>query len=106
MFKMDKKHCRFCGKELKHTMVDLGLSPISNEYVTEENVDLGQYFYPLHVMVCEGCYLSQVVEHKAPEQIFSDYKYFSSYSTSWLEHCSKYVDMIVKRLSLDKNSMV
>lgn len=106
MFKMDNKHCRFCGKELKHTMVDLGLSPISNEYVTEENVDSGQYYYPLHVMVCEDCYLSQVVEYKAPEQIFSDYKYFSSFSTSWLEHCSKYVDMIVKRLSLDKNSMV
>lgn len=106
MFKMENKQCRFCGKELKHTMVDLGLSPISNEYVSKENVDSGQYYYPLHVMVCEDCYLSQVMEYKAPEQIFSDYKYFSSFSTSWLEHCSKYVDMIVKKLSLDKNSMV
>lgn len=106
MFKMENKQCRFCGKELKHTMVDLGLSPISNEYVSKENVDSGQYYYSLHVMVCEDCYLSQVMEYKAPEQIFSDYKYFSSFSTSWLEHCSKYVDMIVKKLSLDKNSMV
>jgi len=87
-------------------MVDLGLSPISNEYVVKENVDIGQYYYPLHVMVCESCYLSQAMEYKAPEQIFTNYKYFSSFSKSWLEHCKKYVDMIVKRLFLGKNSIV
>ena len=103
---MDNKHCRFCGKELKHTLVDLGLSPISNEYIGEENIDLGQYYYPLHVMVCENCFLAQAMEYKAPEQIFTDYKYFSSFSKSWLEHCKKYVDMIVKRLELNKESLV
>lgn len=103
---MDNKHCRFCGRKLNHTMVDLGLSPISNEYVTEENLDFGQYYYPLHVMVCDECYLAQVMEYKAPEQIFTDYKYFSSYAKSWLEHCRKYVDMIVGRLSLNEKSMV
>lgn len=74
---MDNKHCRFCGKELKHSMVDLGLSPISNEYVEEENIDMGQYYYPLHVMVCEHCFLAQTIEYKAPEQIFTNYKYLS-----------------------------
>lgn len=103
---MNKKQCRFCGKELKHTMVDLGLSPISNEYVTKEHVDLGQYYYPLHVMVCEECLLAQAMEYKAPEQIFTNYKYFSSYSKSWLEHCKRYVDMIIERLSLNKGSLV
>ncbi|MCI8454958.1 MAG: class I SAM-dependent methyltransferase [Lachnospiraceae bacterium] len=103
---MDRKQCRFCGKELKHTMVDLGLSPISNEYVTKENVDLGQYYYPLHVMVCEECLLAQAMEYKAPEQIFTNYKYFSSYSKSWLEHCKRYVDRIVDRLSLGRESLV
>lgn len=69
---MEMKHCRFCGRELRHTMVDLGLSPISNEYVARENLDKGQYYYPLHVMVCDGCFLAQVAEYKAPEQIFTD----------------------------------
>lgn len=103
---MDNKHCRFCGKELKHSMVDLGLSPISNEYVEEENIDMGQYYYPLHVMVCEHCFLAQTIEYKAPEQIFTNYKYLSSYSKSWLEHCHSYVEMIVKRLRLTKDSFV
>lgn len=103
---MDNKHCRFCGKELRHSMVDLGLSPISNEYIKEENIDRGQYYFPLHVMICDECYLAQVMEYKAPEQIFTNYKYFSSYSQSWLKHCSDYVDMIVERLSLSSESHV
>ena len=103
---MDNKHCRFCGKELHHSMVDLGLSPISNEYVEEKDIDAGQYFYPLHVMICDNCFLAQTMEYKAPEQIFTNYKYLSSYSTSWLRHCENYVDMIVKRLELNKDSMV
>lgn len=103
---MDNKHCRFCGKELKHTLVDLGLSPISNEYIEKENLDSGQYFYPLNVMVCDECFLAQVMEYKVPEQIFTNYKYFSSFSKSWLAHCKRYVDMIIGRLSLDSNSMV
>lgn len=103
---MDNKYCRFCGHMLKHTMVDLGLSPISNEYVSRENLDRGQYYYPLHVMVCDKCFLAQVMEYKAPEQIFTDYKYFSSFSTSWLEHCKRYVEMIVDKLSLNQESFV
>lgn len=103
---MENKKCRFCGHTLKYTMADLGLSPISNEYVSKENLDRGQYYYPLHVMVCDKCFLAQVMEYKAPEQIFTDYKYFSSFSTSWLEHCRKYVDMIVEKLSLNQQSFI
>lgn len=103
---MDNKKCRFCGSKLKYTMADLGLSPISNEYVSKENLDSGQYYYPLHVMVCDKCFLAQVMEYKAPEQIFTNYRYFSSFSTSWLDHCKKYVEMIVDRLSLNRESFV
>ena len=103
---MDNKHCRFCGRGLRYSMVDLGLSPISYEYVSEEEIDVGQYFYPLHVMICDNCFLAQAMEYKAPEQIFKNYKYLSSYSTSWLKHCENYVNMIVKRLSLNRENMV
>ena len=103
---MDNQHCRFCGKILKHTFVDLGLSPISNEYLKKDSLDKGQYFYPLTVKVCDKCFLVQAMEYQKPEDIFTDYKYFSSFSTSWLEHCRTYVDMIVKRLSLCENSLV
>lgn len=103
---MDNKHCRFCGKKLQYTFADLGLSPISNEYIIEENLDKGQYYYPLTVKVCDKCFLVQALEYQKPEEIFTNYKYFSSFSTSWLQHCQSYVDMIVQRLKLDENNMV
>lgn len=103
---MDNQHCRFCGKILKHTFADLGLSPISNEYLEKKSLDKGQYYYPLTVKVCDTCFLVQALEYQKPENIFTDYKYFSSFSTSWLEHCHRYVDMIVERLDLNENSLV
>lgn len=98
--------CRFCGNELKHTFIDLGLSPLSNEYVAGEALEYGQRFFPLNVQVCENCYLVQAMEYQNPEKIFSDYKYFSSFSESWLKHCKEYVEMIVPRLGLNSDSMV
>lgn len=103
---MENNKCRFCGHELKETFVDLGLSPLSNEYITRENLKKGQQFYPLNVMVCEECFLVQAMEYQKPENIFTDYKYFSSYSQTWLEHAEKYVDMIVSRLQLSSSSQV
>lgn len=98
--------CRFCGGRLDHTLIDLGLSPISNEYIREEQLDQGQFFYPLKVSICENCFLAQVQEYEKPENIFHDYKYFSSFSSGWLRHCREYVDMIVPRLGLSGDSMV
>lgn len=103
---MKKNCCRFCGNPIETSMVDLGLSPIANEYIEKENLDAGQYYYPLNVLVCEKCHLVQVAEYRSPENIFVDYKYFSSFSTSWLKHCKEYVDMIVGRLRLDENKKV
>ena len=103
---MGRNICRFCGAKLKTSMVDLGLSPIANEYVEEKNLNEGQYYYPLNVMVCEKCFLVQVATYRKPEEIFVDYKYFSSFSKSWLKHCKEYVDMIVKRLQLNEKKRV
>jgi len=103
---MESIKCRFCGTELRHILADLGLSPLSNEYLSPEDSTKGQYFYPLMVHVCEKCYLVQAMEFRKPETIFTNYKYFSSFSKSWLEHCKKYVDMIVPFLNLGANSLV
>lgn len=87
--------------------VDLGLEPLSNDYIQKESVGRGQYQLPLRAAVCGNCRLVQVLDFEMPEGIFnSEYKYFSSYSTSWLKHCKAYVDMIVDRLSLNSHSVV
>ena len=104
--KLDNQHCRFCGHELKHSFADLGLSPLSNEYLEKGDLDCGQMFYPLNVKVCGQCFLVQAAEYRRPEQIFGEYQYFSSYSGSWLAHCKAYVDQIVPRLSLGAGSRV
>lgn len=103
---MDNQHCRFCGQKLKHTFLDLGLSPLSNEYLQRTDIDHGQIFFPLKVTVCEHCFLTQAAMYQRPEQIFRNYKYFSSYSKSWLAHCKAYVDMIVQKLELGATSKV
>lgn len=101
-----KNLCRFCGKELTTDFADLGLSPISNEYLSAENSRKGQMFYPLHARVCSECFLVQADAYSSPEKIFDDYKYLSSNSQMWLRHAENYVNMIIGRLSLDENSLI
>ncbi len=98
--------CRFCGSSLKHTFVDLGMSPLCESYVAADQLNQMEPFYPLHVRVCEACYLVQLEEYVSAGHIFSEYAYFSSYSDSWLKHSSNYVDMISERLSLGPESLV
>src|SRR5437667_9350894 len=98
--------CRFCGAKLQHLLVDLGMSPLCENYVSPEKANQMEAFYPLHVYVCESCFLAQLEQYVSPEEIFSEYAYFSSYSDSWLEHSKHYTDMIVSRLGLDKSSTV
>ena len=86
--------CRFCREPLWHTFVDLGMSPLCESYLTAEQLNRMEPFYPLHVKVCEKCYLVQLEEYVTPEHIFTEYAYFSSYSDSWLKHASNYVEMI------------
>ena len=98
--------CRFCHTGLQRTFVDLGMSPLCESFLTREQLNQMEPFYPLHAYVCEECFLVQVEEYVRPEQIFSEYAYFSSYSRAWLEHAKSYTDMIVSRLGLDNTSQV
>jgi hypothetical protein len=72
--------CRFCAAPLRHTFVDLGMSPLCESYVPAERVNAMEAFYPLHAKVCEGCLLVQLEEFVTDEDIFSEYAYFSSYA--------------------------
>jgi 2-polyprenyl-3-methyl-5-hydroxy-6-metoxy-1,4-benzoquinol methylase len=99
-------NCRFCAAPLKHTFCDLGMSPLSNSYLDPAQLNQSEKFYPLHAMVCDQCFLVQLQEFESPETIFSDYAYFSSYSSSWLEHAKTYVDMIISRCGLGAQSHV
>jgi SAM-dependent methyltransferase len=98
--------CRFCGTDLEHRVVDLGMSPLCESYVAAEDLDRMEPFYPLHVWVCQRCFLVQLNEYVAAEDIFTEYAYFSSYSSSWLDHANDYVAMITERLGLGSNSLV
>jgi SAM-dependent methyltransferase len=100
------KPCRFCGATLRQTFVDLGMSPLCETYPAADDLNDGEAYYPLHVYVCERCFLVQLEEYESPERIFSDYAYFSSYSDSWLQHCEIYCDRMTKRLSLNEQSLV
>jgi SAM-dependent methyltransferase len=91
---------------LSHTFVDLGMSPLCESFLTREQLNQMEPFYPLHAYVCSRCFLVQVEEYVRPERIFDDYAYFSSYSDAWLRHAQSYTDMIVSRLSLDAQSHV
>ena len=98
--------CRFCGAQLQHTFVDLGMSPLANSYVKNDEANRMEPFYPLHVFVCSACLLVQLEEFTSPQSIFGDYAYFSSFSESWLDHARRYVEGITERLSLDKRHRV
>jgi len=98
--------CLFCSTELRHTVVDLGMSPLCESYVTAEQLNHVEPYYPLHVYVCHACFLVQVEEYVSPEAIFREYAYFSSFSDSWLAHVRGYVNMITERLALTPASRV
>ncbi len=98
--------CRFCNAEVHHTFVDLGMSPLCESFLRPDQLNEMEAFYPLHVFVCEKCFLVQLEEFVSPDHIFTDYAYFSSYSDSWLEHCRRYTDQMRDRFRLDGKSLV
>ncbi len=100
------KVCRFCGAGLERTFVDLGMSPLCESYPSSAELSHGEVYYPLHVFICEHCWLVQLEEYQSAESIFSDYAYFASYSDSWLKHCEKYCSEMKARFGLDKRSFV
>ena len=99
-------NCRHCNAVLQHDLVDLGMSPLCESYIKPEQLNQMEPFYPLHVYVCDTCYLVQLDEFVSPSHIFSDYLYFSSYSDSWLRHAKNYTDLMVERFGLNEKSQV
>lgn len=98
--------CRFCHKPLTRSFVDLGLQPLANSYVPLAKAGQPEPRYPLHARVCDSCLLVQV-DHDVPaEAIFSDYAYFSSYATSWVEHARQYAAAMTERFRLGPQSLV
>ena len=104
---MSPRHaCRLCGASLKSSFVDLGMSPLCESYLTAGQTDAPETFYPLHVLLCDECLLVQLPAYVAGEDIFSDYAYFSSYSTSWVAHAKRYAGQMTAELGLSAGSLV
>ena len=100
-------NCRFCDTPLSLKFADLVNCPPSNSFLTAEQLNQPEVYYPLTIYVCPKCFLVQVDEYKKAEDIFnSDYVYFSSYSKSWVEHARRYVEDMVDRFNFNENSLV
>ncbi len=98
--------CRLCSSPLVHTFVDLGMSPPCESFVAADAANDVEPFYPLHAFVCDECFLVQLQEYVAPENIFTEYAYFSSFSDSWVAHAKRYCDMVIERFALGESSFV
>lgn len=103
---MKSVECRFCATTLEDTVVDLGMSPLCESFLSADQLDRMEPFYPLHVWVCRKCLLVQLSEYVRVEEIFTEYAYFSSFSSAWLKHAEEYVAMISERLRLGRESFV
>ena len=98
--------CRFCATPLQHRVVDLGMSPLCESYLPEDRLDTMEPFYPLHAWVCHECWLVQINDYVTADDIFEEYAYFSSFSTTWLQHAEDYVAAMTERLGLGDDSFV
>ena len=98
--------CRFCHAPLHDTFVDLGMSPLCESYVSRDEINHMEPFYPLHAYVCSECFLVQLEAYVSAAHIFDDYAYFSSYSDSWVEHARAYTDKMIERFGLTPRDLV
>jgi SAM-dependent methyltransferase len=99
--------CRHCGSELRLSFLELGNAPPSNAYLTAEALRAPEVCLPLRLLVCEHCWLAQTEDYAGREALFTqDYAYFSSFSTTWLEHAQRYVNQMITRFGLNTNSCV
>jgi SAM-dependent methyltransferase len=98
--------CRFCGGGLDVDVVDLGKSPLCQTVLAEEQLDRAEAFFPLHVRACSRCWLVQIPEFVPPDDLFTEYAYFSAYSDSWVEHARRYVEEMSERLQLGPDDLV
>lgn len=105
MLKAERK-CRFCNAHLTETFANLGMSPLSNSFIANDKQHLPESIYPLHAYVCSNCFLVQLEEFESPQNIFTDYLYFSSFSDDWLKHSERYADDSIKKFNLNSSSTV
>ncbi|MFI5584006.1 class I SAM-dependent methyltransferase [Amycolatopsis sp. NPDC051758] len=98
--------CRLCGSTNTASVVDLGATPPCERFLTAEQLDEPEATFPLHLIVCTECWLAQIPPLIDPDDTFTEYAYFSSFSTSWVEHAKRFVDGSVERLGLDGRSFV
>lgn len=103
---MRKRSCRVCGTQMQQTVVDLGLVPLCQSYPREQDLDRGEMFYPLHAQVCTRCLYVGLGEYLKPEDIFTEYAYFSSMSDSWLEYAARSAESMIEMFKLDSRSQV
>lgn len=100
-------NCRHCGWDVSLTLVDLGSAPPSNAFLTPQSLRMSEKWFPLRVLVCENCWLAQTEDFSRAYELFdAEYAYFSSYSSSWLEHCERYVMTMIERFALNQDSHV
>ena len=98
--------CRFCSSPLKHTFVNLGMSPLCESVLPADKLNQMEPFFPLHAYVCDSCFLVQLEEYVSPAEIFTEYAYYSSYSDTWLKHAKSYTDLMTDQFKLGKHSQV
>ena len=103
---MSQLSCRFCGRQVRHTFVDLGMSPLCQTHITDAQLNQMEPFYPLHAYVCEHCFLVQLEQFVGPAEIFAEYAYFASYSDSWVEHARRYCELVCERFAITGGSRV
>src|SRR5947199_1042884 len=100
-------NCRFCKAPLDHVLIDLNNSPASNSFLTKEQLNEPEIYYPLKVYICGNCFLVQIDEYKKSGAIFNnDYVYFSSYSILWLAHSKVFVEKVIEKLGLNSASYI
>lgn len=99
--------CRHCASKLEHTFLDLGFAPPSNAYLSADDLNQPEVYYPLKLKVCDQCWLVQTEDYAQADELFSpDYAYFSSTSSSWLAHAARYADQMTRQLGLGRQSLV
>jgi len=98
--------CRFCESSLTNIFLDLGMSPMANSFLKSTELDTKEPHYPLCSYVCSNCFLVQLDEFEKPQEIFSNYAYFSSFSTTWLDHVEEFVNQLINQFKIDKEKHV
>ena len=98
--------CRLCGRSNLCSVVDLGATPPCERFLRADQLDEQEITFPLHLRICENCLLLQIPALITPEDTFTEYAYYASYSTSWVAHARSFVNQATTRVGLDRGAFV